>query len=126
LADFDLQVTIGAEVVDWLDEPSGSAQSRLNPAAGALHKNWRARVGVGVIVKAVVGGVVGPADGSLGGRLFSCWFAEKPLGPITTITQPAGHSAVAQLVFMWPGNYLLVFYRPDGGSVGIPIEVIAA
>lgn len=123
MADFELQVTAGATVVDWLDEPNGAVPSRLNPAAGAPHKNYRAKVGQGVVVKAVVGGVAGEVDSNLGGRLFSCWWAEKPLGPNTTIIQSVGHSAVASFVPVWPGNYLLVFYRPSGGSIGIPIEV---
>ncbi len=124
LADFELKVTAGAVVVDWEDPQVGQTPTRLNATTGNPHKNYQALLMGGVVVKAIVGGVEGEIDANLGGRLFRCWFAEFPNGPVTTVSQVVGQSSVASFVPRVPGNYLLVFARELGGSVAVPIEVV--
>ena len=145
LADFELRPIQGVEPVDWFDptttipnprfdysKPVGpnnpatiTVMSRLNAETGHPHRNYQAKVGSGVVVKATVDGVEGEIDANLDGRLFKHWFAEFLSGASTGVSAAPGISSVASFVPNKAGNYLLVFHRAEGGSVGIPIDVVA-
>lgn len=145
MADFELRPIQGVEPVDWFDptttipnprfdysKPVGpnnpatiTVMSRLNAETGHPHRNYQAKVGSGVVVKATVDQVEGEIDANLDGRLFKHWFAEFPSGASTGVSAAPGISSVASFVPNKAGNYLLVFHRAEGGSVGIPIDVVA-
>ncbi len=126
MADFTLKLTHGANWVDWLDPtgPNGEP-SRLNPHVGAPHRILVGTVGALVIVKAVVGGVDGPADGALGGRLFTAWFVQMPVPP-GALDGIAGFSSVQTFTPAFPGHYVVGFYRPAGGIVHLLVDVKVA
>jgi hypothetical protein len=92
---------------------------------GHPHLNYRTTVGRGVVIKATPDGEAeGAPDVDLGGRLFSHWFVEYPIGSGAVLSHAPGISSVVSFVPDIPGNYLLVFYREQGGSIAVPIEVV--
>jgi hypothetical protein len=123
VADFTLEF-FGGGVVPWIDPPSVAppAPARLGADPGHPHTYRRVSVpGPGattVQVKARVGGVLGPADGALGGRLFThAWAETSGVPPI--ITTAAGVSSV-MTIYLLPahaGHHTLRVGRLNGGGV---------
>ncbi len=127
MASFTLRITQGVQIADWLDPASGTTASRLNPEAGFLHRATQGTVGRGIVVKATPDGEVeGAPDVDLDTHLFTHWFAEYPNGSAAgaLISIAPGISSIVSFVPDIPGNYLLVFYREQGGCLSIPIEVV--
>lgn len=135
MADFGLRITSGVTVKNWSDpafasayvQPPQLAPSRLNAPADIPHSYWKASPGGTVVFQATVGGVEGPLDGALGGRLFVAAWVQTggPWPPI--IVQNPGISSVATVALPANafGHFMMQFLRPDGGCVAIPFEVEA-
>jgi hypothetical protein len=102
---------------DWNDPANVALDraSRLNPHPAAQHKYLFGSKGR-VQVVAVVGGVEGPPDSALGGRLFTAYFAERP-GADPIIYQHTARSSVLEFDAQTAGHYVLGVVRPDGGTV---------
>jgi hypothetical protein len=123
MADFTVVPTSGLTVADWLDPPSSSGQpSRLNASANHPNKRYVAAVGTPVVLKAVVGGVVGPADAALGGRLFVGYVIEAPGMPTPGLASPAGFSSVLTIIPAQAGHYTVRVRRPNGGNEHIHFD----
>jgi hypothetical protein len=130
MADFELVPTIGLDLQVWIDPAFGSTPTRINPLASQPHRYWRALdTNVTIEVRAVIGGVAGPADATLGGRLFLWHFAEggTKMGFPVPIINPPGFTSIAQLILTpfggSPGQQVLVASRSLGGNVGLPFIV---
>lgn len=134
MPDFTARPTAGFTVQIWtdpaFDDPSddpdlGEFPSRINPLPGAPHRYYRIVVGLTVTIKATVGGVEGPLDGALGGRLFTSSFGEWPMpGGLPSISSPGGQSSVATFAAINAGHHLFTMRRTDGGAVLIPLLAI--
>lgn len=133
MPDFTLRPTAGVSVQIWedpaydpVDTPDlGEFPSRINPLPGAPHRYYRIIVGALVTIKATVGGVEGPLDGALGGRLFTSSFGEWPLpGGLPAISSPGGQSSVATFTPIKAGHHLFTMRRTDGGAVLLPLYCI--
>ncbi len=125
MASFAVRVSQGVQVVDWEDPASLTVASRINPESGFPTRNYQGMVGTGIVIKATPDGEVeGAPDVDLDTHLFSHWFAEYPSGSAVAISHAPGISSIASFVPDIPGNYLFVFYREQGGSLSIPIEVV--
>lgn len=123
MADFTVVPTSGVTVVDWLD-PGSSQPSRLNSKPGFPQKRYVGKRGVPVVLRAVVGGVVGPADASLGGRLFVAWPLEAPVMPFGgLVPHTAGYSSIVQLITSTVGHYTIGFRRPSGGIEHVHVDI---
>ena len=122
MPDFEVLVT-GAAVEPWSD-PAGSAlPSRLNPREGRSMRRLVGTVGTAITLTAVVGGVTGPADATLGGRLFVCASAEAPHPWTVSFTiLTAGWSSVQSFTPSLAGHYLVYMRRPEGGCWFIHID----
>jgi hypothetical protein len=114
MPDFDARITSGVAVQIWTDD-------RANPLQSHPHRCFRGTVGVPVVISAVVGGVVGPADTALGGRLFSADLLECPAPTPTSFT--AGLSSVQQFTPRVAGHYMIALRRTSGGAMRFPVEV---
>lgn len=124
MADFTLVVTAGASIANWLDPPSVlGAPSRLNPKSGFPHKRWVGTLGYLVVIKANVGGVLGPDDSALGGRPFTAWLVEAPGGDRGDIVQPSGLSSWILVTPTARGHYVIGVRRPQGGLEHIHLDV---
>lgn len=125
MPDFQVRVTGGAALATWSDAPTAQRPSRLNHAAAHPPKYHRAIPPATVTVAAVVGGVVGPLDAALGGRLFLVSWAEWSGQSPAPIAQAPGASSSASVSFgaQHLGHHLLLFWREGGGAVAVPIEV---
>lgn len=124
MADFTVVATSGLIVSDWLDPPSPSgAPSRLNARPGQAFKRYVGQLGVPVVLSAVVGGVAGPADAALGGRLFTASAIEAPAMPFVGISSPAGFSSVIQILAHQAGHYAIRIRRPDGGNEHVHLDI---
>lgn len=123
MANFTVIVASGAVVRDWLDPASSSAPSRLNAHVDHPMKRYIGKVAVPVVLKAVVGGVVGPADGALGGNLFVADAIEAPSPPFVGITQPFGFSSIITVMPDRVGHYTIRVRRPDGGNEHVHLDV---
>ena len=132
MPDFSVDHTVGFTVADWTDPPAW-LPTRLNPLAGLPHRRYTlsgAAVAT-VELRCVVGGVTGPADAALGGRLFTWAWAERlcppPYPAPPPLTTVAGSSSILKLTghpFLGrPGHYLLRCLRPQGGGILLPFEV---
>lgn len=115
----------------WLDPEEGEDPTRLNPRGHVLHRYARIRVEPAdsptVEFNAVVGGVQAPAEGSLTGRSISWSFGSWPAGaPIPALTSPFGGKS-SRVTFTargaYPGHYVLVARRFQGGHVCYPFDV---
>lgn len=85
---------------------------------------WRGTVGQAIVLKAIVNGVTGPADGTLGGNLFHASLGEWPLGfGPPSVSQTGGFTSIGTFTPLHAGHHLFVFRRPSGGAVGVPIYV---
>lgn len=123
MADFDADITSAYEIADWADEGSEAIPSRLNAKAGLPHRYVRIAFGSCIFIKASVAGVVGPADTTLGGRLFTKWFVECPHDTPPVVGSPSGYSSIVIFTPEFLGAYLFGFRRPEGGGVFIHFVV---
>lgn len=123
MPNFDVSLISGATPEAWNDD-------RLNPRGSAPHLYYRVPIpAVGslstVVLRAVVGGVTGPLDGALGGKLFAvsriAWSGDFPFA----IGQTAGKSSEVTLRFAYnmPGHQEVALRRPDGGAIVVSFEV---
>ncbi|HZL96815.1 MAG TPA: hypothetical protein VFB99_24380 [Vicinamibacterales bacterium] len=134
MPDFTARPTAGFTVEIWEDAefndpdpPAGLYPSRINPLPGAPHRYYRVITGSLVTIKATVGGVEGPLDAALGGRLFTSSFGEWPIWPtggLPAISSPAGQTSVATFTPLVGGHLLFTMRRTDGGAVLIPLYAI--
>ncbi len=121
MPDFTARFTAGVQLTPW-DDHAGSGVPRTNPIPARPHRYYRAQIGVQVEIKATVGGVEGPLDGALGGRLFSSDFAEYP-GPPIVPAGVAGQSSVQRFTPQHLGHYLWVMRRATGGAFAMHMDV---
>jgi hypothetical protein len=122
VADFTV-IASGVSVVDWLDPSFGGTPSRLNSRPGYPQKRYLGLLGVPVVLKAVVDGVVAPPDASLGGRLFTAFVVDAPVLPFVGIVSPYGQSAVQVVTATVPGHYTIGFRRPNGGLEHVHLDI---
>ncbi len=139
MADFDVELLTGDFISAqpssiWTDPAMNDDPTRLNPRGHVQHRHMKLLVAaagsLSVRLRAVVGGVAAPADGALGGRLFGWSVGIWPAGaPIPMITSPFGgktSQASFTLLGLYPGHYVFVAARPDGGHIGYPLDVEVA
>lgn len=126
MPDFDFRVMSGTSTIPW-------AHEALNHRGRHVHRYRVVRpvalpALADVVVHCVVGGVVAPLDGALGGRLFTVtrlvWSGSFPFG----IVQAPGQSSAITLRFAenMLGHQELLIRRPSGGSIALSFEVEAA
>lgn len=123
MADFSLTATAGTTLEEWEDPAEGSAPSRINAHAGKPPRHRVGAFGVPIRVAAVIGGVVAPADGTLGGRLFTMAVVEAPGGIFPGMTQPTGKTSEQQFTPLESGHYVVQALRPGGGLFAIHFDV---
>lgn len=126
MADFTVIVVLDGitTVKDWLDPSSaGGAPSRLNSRPGLPQKRYVGARPTPVVLKAVVDGVVGPADATLGGRLFFPWTVEAPAMPFIGFSSPPGFSSVVTVVPDRAGHFVIGIRRPDGGFEHVHLDI---
>lgn len=109
----------------WAD-PKVQHRGR-NPHRYLRVKAPTAPASVSVVINVTIGGVVGPVDGALGGRLIVAsilaWSGSAPFA----VTQPAGHTTQVTLTFTADmlGHQELVLRRPGGGALILGVDVEA-
>jgi len=134
MPDFTARITTAGDVKVFVDTTAakpycrgGDAPSRLNARPGLPHRYLRFYPGDTIAFAATVGGVEGPLDAALGGRLFAITWAEWTGTYPLSITSPAGQSSVGSVVIPtgsgWWGHHAVCFRRPEGGSVVVSFEV---
>jgi len=131
MPDFDAHFASGVTLAAWVDPPkpegagtgAGGAPPRTNPVAGHPPSYYRASLGA--TVEAIVGGVAGPLDAALGGRLFTTHFAELPIWPPPLIASPAGQTSRATFTPYLIGHHLVVLRRDGGGAIALHFDVEA-
>ncbi len=121
MPDFTARFTAGTSLATWVD--AAGNQSRINPASGHVLRYTKGQVGTEIVVKATVGGVEGPSDGTLGGRLFTAAFAEHSAPYPFAPAGDASHSSIQRFTPPAAGHYLLVIRRDDGGAIGMHVDV---
>ena len=119
---FNLATGLPLTTAVWVDS---SAPPRTNPLAGRPHRYLTVPIGtLGVQFCCTVGGVLAPLDAALGGRLFLwSWVESFLVGVPPPIIPSAGHSSQVDLLpplGMAAGRYLILAWRPLGGSVAVP------
>lgn len=123
MADFRVEFTDGVTVEPWEDPLLGNVPSRLNPRPEQGHRRHVGAIGVEVELSAIVGGVLAPLDGALGGRLFSCFPVEWPSVVMPAVSSPGGQSSVQRFTPAANGHYTLRILRDGGGSVFFHVDV---
>ncbi len=127
MADFELRVLPGAGEAGpllrrWVDPPSATgAPSRIRPRAGREQLYWWAKVGVPIVLKATVGGVEGPLDSALGGRLFHPFLVEG-FGPPLFIAA-AGLTSCITWQPMNGGHHVVGVRRDQGGAYLVHFDI---
>jgi hypothetical protein len=123
MPDFDFRVTSGTITTPWDDR-------HLSHRGANVHKYRVVQPAAlpaisEVVISCVVGGVVAPVDGALGGRLFVVsrlqWAGSFPF----TISQAAAQSSLITLGFSMStlGHQELVIRRDEGGAIILSFEV---
>lgn len=125
MADFDVKVQSGAELAPWVDEPTDTDPSRLNPAGARQPLFWKVAPGAVVVLEAVVDGVVAPADVDLDGRLFVSGWAEwsAPFPPSYTTGVGQSSSVTIQFDEAHAGLFAFSMWREGGGAVVVRMSV---
>jgi hypothetical protein len=130
MPDFTARIVSSGDVTmqTWLDAATASDPTRINPHPEHPHKYWKVRPNALPEFRCTVGGVEGPLDTALGGRLFKWSWAEVPgTGAPPPITPTPGSSSIAVAnisgVAMPLGHYCINIWRDNGGSILIPFEV---
>jgi hypothetical protein len=121
MPDFTAQPTAGVTIATWEDPESDSGElaSRAYAVEGIPHLRWTVERGVEVVIKCTPdGGSEGDPDASLGGRLFTASWIEKPIAPgWPALWHVPGFSSVIRFTPATRGHYTLQVYRPEGGAV---------
>lgn len=129
MANFLLKIASGTTVVPWLDKATDDKPSRVNPHAEINQLRHVGRVGVPIVVHAIVPalGEDPPEDSALGGNLFNAQFHETP-GAMVAITTQESPAATSIMTFTpnVPGHWVLVVSRPQGGGVIAHLDVLNA
>jgi heme A synthase len=115
VTDFDVQIS-GAELREWGDPSREGYVSRVNARDGHPMRRWVAQVDVPVTITGIVGGVVGPLDASLAGRLFRAASTETPDSIPAVFTSLSGSSSVQSFNPSRVGHYLVYLRRAGGGG----------
>lgn len=115
---FTATITSGTVATQWKD-------SRTNPIVGHPPRYRKAAVGVEIVLKATVGGIEGPADGTLGGNLFTVDFIEYPTAALPLMTADATHTSIQRFTPTDLGHYFVLFRRQNGGGIGFHFDVEA-
>lgn len=130
--DFTVAITSGTTMRAWEDPTrppdtlylgDPGAPSRLNPHPGIPHKMVVGQVGTQIELTATVGGVAGPLDSTLGGRLFWAWDVERAQAAPISFSSPAGQSSIQRFTPTAEGHYTIGIARDTGGAVLIHIDV---
>lgn len=127
MQDFTIAPTAGLTLQQWQDPErppttlGPGAPSRLNPIDGYPHTKYVGVVGTQIELTASVGGVAGPLDAALGGRLFTPWFVERPC--VHGFASPAGQSSVVRFTPWVAGHYCIGVGRTNGGHVLLHFDV---
>jgi hypothetical protein len=116
MPNFTARITAGTTVTQWND-------SRTNPLVGHPPRYQKAAIGIEIALKATVFGVEGPADGALGGNLFSTDFIEYPTAALPVMTPDATHTSIQRFTPTTLGHYLVLFRRANGGGIGFHFDV---
>jgi hypothetical protein len=124
MPDFGASFTGGTTLERWADPALDQRPSRINPDPLHPHRYRRSEVGEEIEVTASVGGVAGPLDAALGGRLFLGWFAECPTGNGPAVTIPPGQSSVRRFTVAAGGHYTYVLRRQGGGGIILHVDVV--
>lgn len=122
MPDFDVRLTSNPDSIPWDDRHLSHRNANVMryrrvqpPTAPAL---------ADLVLSCVVGGVVAPLDGALGGRLFTVsrlvWSGPFPF----LVTQAAGQSSLITVSFTAAmlGHQELCIRRPGGGSIILSVE----
>lgn len=128
MADFDTVFGAAFIATPWVDQASASppAPSRLNSDPSHSPLYMRVTVPQTFLVQAVIGGVVGPDDSTLGGRLFEAhwveWSGNSP--PIYVQPSLSGFSSRVQIQLLAEhvGHFCFCMMRPDGGAILIHFD----
>jgi hypothetical protein len=123
VADFRAEFTAGTIVVPWDDPALGARPGRLNPRAEHPHRRVEGSLGVQVEISLRIDGVLAPLDGSLGGELFTAFFAESPVFPAPPVSSPVGQSSVQRFTPLVAGHYTLRIVREQHGSLFVHVDV---
>lgn len=115
MADFTLRAVLGTEKLLWDDPATETRPSRITVIGSApLYHRCKVGVPVNVSASSVDGSwAEGDLDASLGGRLFSWWFAEHPIAGAPVFVSPPGNSSVLIFTPSSVGSLLLVAARPN-------------
>lgn len=129
MPDFSVEFTgpMSLTLPAWNDPAVVDAPSRLNPNPAYPHRYVRVPPPASVVMKAVVGGVQGPADGALGGRLFQVSWVQwsGPYPP--SLLQTVGSSSIATVALdaVHLGFFAVLFWREAGGGIVVPFNAEA-
>ncbi len=116
MANFTARFTAGTAIAEWFDPASATRPTRLNNTTGLGPKYDRATGPLITIACTPDGLAEGAPDSSLGGNLFTCWFAEWPGLAAPPLFQLPGLSSVVRFYPTASGHHLIVIYRPSGGG----------
>lgn len=125
MADFRLRFTSGLTLEPWEDPADvvGDRPSRLSARPEHTHSRHVGETGVQIQVSAIVAGVVGPVDGTLGGVLFTAAFLETPSLPPPSLSSPAAQSSVQRFTPVETGHYTLQISREGHGAIICHVDV---
>jgi len=122
MADFYVTVSGASVLVEpWGDPASSTKPSRIYPLPGLPPLRTKSTVNTAITLTAIVGGVSGPADGALGGRLFSAFVVEGPA--ITGFTFTPGTTSVQTFTPTLAGHWVVKMMRDQGGQVLCHVDV---
>ena len=122
MAEFTVQVASGVTVERWTDPASSTGKpSRVAPHPGKPQLYYRAKQSDTIVLKAVLGGVVAPADATLSGRLFAPFLTEG-FGP-PLFASPVGYSSIIAWNPVNPGHHVVGIRRPQGGAVLVHFDI---
>lgn len=125
MSDFRAVFTAGVTLQPWTDPADIGADkpSRINARPEHEHRRHVGTRGVQIEISAIVGGVTGPLDGTLGGDLFGATFLELPLLPPPAFSSPGSQSSVQRFTPNSTGHYTVQLARPNHGAVIVHIDV---
>lgn len=126
MADFTLTIRSGLSVSTWSDPHTSDKPTRQNAWPDIPHRYLKvATLPQTVSIWASVGGVAGPADAALGGRLFQWAWSERGNGVPPSLVTTAGTTSKVTFQFGTDntGHWLLLCFRDTGGAVAMPMDV---
>ncbi len=113
-----------ASAATWNDPAFGGQPPRINPTLDHPHMHWVGTTGW-LQLSAMVGGVDGPLDTALGGRLFSWRPLEWPGATEPWLFQDSGCSSVADVNCNVVGHYAIQARRSGGGAVIVHYDAVS-